>query len=163
MPIKAHRFEKLLKGHPNKELVCYVIASFKQGFTLKYQGPKVDRKPANLSSAYQFQDQLWNSVMKEVHLGRMLGPFNSQPIKPLICSPVGMIEKKNSTDMHWVTHLSYPRVCRLMLLFIHKMQRHIIKPLKQQLPSWQRLDLDLLWLRRILNQHFITYLWPSQN
>ena len=47
--------------------------------------------------------------MKEVHLGRMIGPFASQPITPLICSPVGMVEKKNSTDMRCVTHLSYPK------------------------------------------------------
>ena len=47
--------------------------------------------------------------MKEVHLGQMIGPFTAQPITPLICSPVGMVEKKNSTDMHRVTHLSYPK------------------------------------------------------
>ena len=39
----------------------------------------------------------------------MLGPFLVKPINPLICSPVGMVEEKNSTDMHRITHLSYPR------------------------------------------------------
>ena len=34
-PIKANRFEELLKGHPNRDLVHYVISSFRQGFTLK--------------------------------------------------------------------------------------------------------------------------------
>ena len=47
--------------------------------------------------------------MKEVQLGRMIGPFHSQPITPLICSPVGMVEKKNSSNMHRITHLSYPK------------------------------------------------------
>ena len=47
--------------------------------------------------------------MKEVKLGRMLGPFPVQPFNPLVCSSVGMVEKKNSTDMHRITHLSYPR------------------------------------------------------
>ena len=42
-------------------------------------------------------------------LGRMIDPFTSKPIKPLICSLVGMVEKKNSLDMHQVTHLSYPK------------------------------------------------------
>ena len=47
--------------------------------------------------------------MKEVHLSRIIGPFSSQSIEPLICSPVGMVEKKNSSDMRCVTHLSYPK------------------------------------------------------
>ena len=76
---------------------------------LRHQGPKVNRKPRNLTSAYQFKDKLWASLMREVHLGRMIGPFNSQPITPLICSPVGMVEKKNSPSMHRITHLSYPK------------------------------------------------------
>ena len=38
----------------------------------------------------------------------MLGPFPVQPLNLLICSPVDMVEK-NSTDMHRITHLSYPR------------------------------------------------------
>ena len=46
--------------------------------------------------------------MKEVKLGRMLGPFPVQSINPLICSPVGMVEKKNSMDMCRITHLSHP-------------------------------------------------------
>ena len=108
-PIKPNRFEQLLKGHPNQDLVHYVITGFRQGFTLKYQGPEVNREPNNLKSAYQFKDKLWTSLMKEVHLGRMIGPFASQPITPLICSLVGMVEKKNSSDMCWVTHLSYPK------------------------------------------------------
>ena len=47
--------------------------------------------------------------MKEFKLGRMLGPFLVQPLNPLICIPVGMLEKKNSMDMRRITHLSYPQ------------------------------------------------------
>ena len=79
----------------------------------KYQGPNVNREPTNLKSAFQFKDKLWASLMKEVCLGRMIGPFDSQPITPLICSPVGMVEKKNSSDMCRITHLSYPKGCSI--------------------------------------------------
>ena len=106
-PIKANRCEGLLKGYSNQDLVHCVITSFRQGFTLKYQGPKVNREPNNLKSVYQFKDKLWASPMKEVHLGRMIDPFGSQPITPLICSPVGLVEKKNLSHMCQVTHLSY--------------------------------------------------------
>ena len=76
---------------------------------LKYQGPRVNREPKNLKLAYQYRDKLWESLMKEVHFGWMIGPFTAQPITPLICSLVGMVEKKNSMNMHRVTHLSYPK------------------------------------------------------
>ena len=108
-PIRVNRFKELLKGHPNPDLVHYVITSFRQGFTLKYQGPKVNREPRNLTLAYQFKDNLWASLMKEVNLGRMIDPFDSQPITPWICSLVGMVEKKNSSHMCQITHLSYPK------------------------------------------------------
>ena len=38
----------------------------------------------------------------------MLGPFKAQPLPDLICSPVGMVPKKESTKMRMITHLSYP-------------------------------------------------------
>ena len=106
-PIRVNRFKELLKAHPNLDLGHYIITTFRQGFMLKYQGPKVNREPR--TSAYQFKDKLWASLMKEVHLGRMIGPFVSHPITTLICSPVGMVEKKNSFDICWITHLSYPK------------------------------------------------------
>ena len=85
---------------------------------LKYQGPKVNGELSNLKSAYQFKYKLWARLMKEVHIGRMIGPFASQPITPLICSLVGVVEKKNSLDMCQVTHLSYPKVSSINA-FIH--------------------------------------------
>ena len=47
--------------------------------------------------------------MKEVRLGRMLGPFPEQPLDPLICSLVGMVNKWDSQEMRCITHLSHPR------------------------------------------------------
>ena len=38
----------------------------------------------------------------------MLNPFEVQPIFPLICSPVSMMEK-NSIAMHHITYLSHPQ------------------------------------------------------
>ena len=39
----------------------------------------------------------------------MLGLFPVQPIDPLTCSPVGMVEKGDSDEMCHITHLSHPR------------------------------------------------------
>ena len=59
--------------------------------------------------AFTHSQTLWQSFMKEVNLGCMLGPFEVQPIFLLICSLVGMGQKKNSTAMHHITHLSHPQ------------------------------------------------------
>ena len=58
MPIWASRFKELLNAHPNKTLMEYVITSFRQGFLLQYQGPSINRQPKNLTSAFQFKEQL---------------------------------------------------------------------------------------------------------
>ena len=87
----------------------YVIKGFKFGFSLKYKGPLENRPPKNLLSAYQHTDKLWVSLIKEVKLDHMLGPFLVQPLDPLICSPVGMVDKWDSQEMRHITHLSHPR------------------------------------------------------
>ena len=46
--------------------------------------------------------------MKEVNLGGMPHLFQMQPIFPLICSPIDMVEK-NSTTVCCITHLSHPQ------------------------------------------------------
>ena len=92
-PIKYQVLDKLLPDHPNRKKVDYVVKGFQHGFSLKYNGPLENRQPKNLLSAYQHADKLWSSLMKEVKLGGMLGPFPVQPLDPLICSPVGMVEK----------------------------------------------------------------------
>ena len=97
----------MLVGHPNRKLVQRVVDGFCFGFSPKYNGPKLNRKPRNLPTAFTHSKELWQSVMKEFNLGRMLGLFQVQPIFLLICSPVGMVEKKNSTAMCHITHLSY--------------------------------------------------------
>ena len=39
----------------------------------------------------------------------MLGPFLVQPLDPLICLPVGMVNKWDWQEMRCITHLSHPR------------------------------------------------------
>ena len=100
---------KLLQDHPNRSKVDYVVKGFQFGFSLKYKGPLENRQPKNLLSAYQHADKLWASLIKEVGLGLMVGPFPVQPLDPLICSPVGIVEKQDSEGMRQITILSHPR------------------------------------------------------
>ena len=97
----------LLQGHPNQSLVCEVVIGFRQGFKLKYHGPHQGQIHHNLRSAFQHPKLLQQHLDKEVKLNRMLGPFVQKLLQNLICSPVGMVPKKNSDKMQMITHLSY--------------------------------------------------------
>ena len=107
-PIKYQILNRLLRDHPNRSKVDYVVQGFCFGFSLKYNGPLENRQPKNLLSAYQHADKLWVSIMKEVHLGHVLGPFLVQPLDPLICLLVGMVPKHDSQEMQHITHPSHP-------------------------------------------------------
>ena len=107
-PINPSKLDQVLQDHPDRELLQKVVTGFQKGFSLKYNGLRENHHPCNLPTAFSYPEKLWDSVMKEVKLGRMLGPFPVQPIDLLICSPIGMVEKKNSTDVRRITHLIYP-------------------------------------------------------
>ena len=108
-PVQLDKLKQLLIGHPNHDLVYKIVQGFQTGFSLKYTSPRLNRQPRNLLTEHIHHEQLWQSLMKEFKLGRMLGSFQVQPIYPLICSPVGMVEKKNSMVMHHIIHLSHPQ------------------------------------------------------
>ena len=38
----------------------------------------------------------------------MAGPFDTPPLPNLMCSPVGMVPKKDSDEMRMIMHLSFP-------------------------------------------------------
>ena len=91
-PINPNKLDQLLQDHPNRPLVKEIVTGFQKGFSLKYNGPQENCQPCNLPTAFSYPEKLWDSIMKEVRLGRMLGSFLVQPLNSLICSPVGMME-----------------------------------------------------------------------
>ena len=70
-PIKYQMLDKLLQDHPNRKKVDYVVKVFQYGFSLKYNGPRENHQPCNLPTGFSYLEKLWDSVMKEVKLGRM--------------------------------------------------------------------------------------------
>ena len=77
-------------------------------FDLEYSGPFEPRTPDNLSEADQDPQVIRDKLQKEVQLGHMVGPFAEPPFPDLICSPVGLVLKKESSDLCMIMHLSYP-------------------------------------------------------
>ena len=51
-PEQPDKLKQLLIGHPNHDLVNKVVQGFQTGFSLKYTGPRLNRQPRNLLTAY---------------------------------------------------------------------------------------------------------------
>ena len=107
-PLQPDKLRHLLCYHPQQHRVNYILKGLTDGFSLEYTGPISFWAPKNLPSAAQFSDLVLQHLNKEIAAGRMLGPFQ-QPLMPdLMCSPIGMVPKKDSTEMRMIMHLSYP-------------------------------------------------------
>ena len=51
-PVQMDRLEQMLVGHPNHKLVQRVVDGFHLGFSLKYNGPRLNRQPRNSPTAF---------------------------------------------------------------------------------------------------------------
>jgi len=96
-----------------------ILKSLKEGVTLKGkdgqpltspQGAMV-RTCDNLKSASELSSQvkIMEDMRKETTLGRRAGPFTAPPFPNLVCSPIGAVNKKHSTKLRVIHHLSWPR------------------------------------------------------
>lgn len=84
-----------------------LLKGFLEGFRLAYTGPRISCFSTNLISADIHKDETKSKLLKEVELGRVLGPFSEKPISTLRVSPIGLVPK-NSGGWRLITHLSYP-------------------------------------------------------
>ena len=111
-PIKVQALEDLLiKTSYNKSETEFLVNGFKNGFHLGYEGPMNRR---DTSDNIQFTPgvgnkfELWEKIMKEVKLGRFLGPWKQEdiPFKSYVQSPVGLVPKSEERT-RLIFHLSY--------------------------------------------------------
>ena len=84
---------------------------FRTGFRLGYEcDPNIKQSSPNLKfRGVGDAVTLWNKVMKEVKLGRHVGPFQEIPYKNYIQSPIGLVPKDNGKNTRLIFHLSYTR------------------------------------------------------
>ena len=107
-PLQLDKLWQLLCHHPQQHRVNYILKGLTDGFSLEYTGPVSFWAPRNLPSAAQFPDLVLQCLNKEIAAGRMLGPFQELLMPDLMCSPLGIVPKKDSTEMRMIMHLSYP-------------------------------------------------------
>ena len=107
-PVRADRLEKLLHGY-SLTLKTYLIHGFNFGFRVHFQGERRVFEPPNLKSAIARPDIVRDKLTKEIHAGRIAGPFCKPPFPSMFCSPLGIVPKKNPSEFRLIQHLSFPR------------------------------------------------------
>ena len=85
----------------------YLVQGFKHGFDLGYRGPLIRQHTSNnLPLTVGTKTDLWEKVMKEVKLGRAVGPFSHIPFHYYVQSPIGLVPKAGG-QTRMIFHLSY--------------------------------------------------------
>ena len=106
--LNVEGFESMLQGYPLNKL-NYLVDGFKFGFRIGYNGPQLPSHLANHPSANKNPRTVDEMILKEIKLNRVAGPFDTPPFDNLICSPLALIEKKESGKYRLIHNLSFPR------------------------------------------------------
>ena len=107
-PVNSARLSNLLEFHPDQELVSYINNGFRNGFDIMYCGNIHHTLPKNLKSASLHEKKVTHAINKEVQRGHTSGPFTMPPFPLTHCSPLGAVEKRDST-VRLILDLSQPR------------------------------------------------------
>ena len=110
-PVKVKVFTQLLTaaGYLNDE-VNWIRNGFTHGFDIGYQGPQCRQSLSNnIPLKIGNKTELWNKLMKEVNLKRVVGPFNQIPYDNFIQSPIGWYLKQEAK-------LALYSTCHLILM-----------------------------------------------
>lgn len=111
-PIWPDRLAHLLRSvHYDSKEIAFLSEGFKQGFSLGVEGELEESLPNNLASTLDHPEVVAQKIAKELSLGRIAGPFDSSPFRgePLICSPIGVVPKKEEGKFRLIHHLSHPK------------------------------------------------------
>ena len=98
----------MLCHYPDKIVADQLSHGFKFGFSLNYLGPLGPVSCKNMASALDHKDQLLAKINKEIHLGRIMGPFIVPSFQNFHCSPIGLVPKKQG-GWRLITNLSAPQ------------------------------------------------------
>ena len=109
-PIIILPLASYLSGHPDRELVDFLIRGFTDGFDIMYGGSLSSSYPTNLRSTEEFHTEVSSAIQFEVSAGHTAGPFLQPPFPITHCSPLGAVRKSpNSLKVRLILDLSQPR------------------------------------------------------
>ena len=108
-PVNAKVLHTYLAGY-NPTLKRFLIDGFVHGFRIGSEDPVYTVNiPGNHGSALSHPAILAAKIQKEISLGRFIGPFTSPPFDKFVCSPLGLIPKKQPGRFRLIHDLSFPR------------------------------------------------------
>ena len=116
-PIRSFLLERELSSYPDKVFVRQLIHDLQFGCNIGYTGPQFAHLTNNLPSAHQQPKAIDATLKKECEAGRILGPFQTPPLKNFRTSGLGVIPKHDG-GWHIIYHLSALMAVVLMISLI---------------------------------------------
>lgn len=107
-PIRMHVLAHLLSKYNKVKDAHMRYYDFKDWFRIPSRIPPSSVPPKNQQSVLLQQELIREKIMGEVHAGRVAGPFSSPPCASLVCSPLGLVPKKEPGKFCLIHNLSYP-------------------------------------------------------
>ncbi|CAG2213337.1 unnamed protein product [Mytilus edulis] len=108
-PVKLVMLSKYLELY-DPELREFLINGFTKGFKLGANGENISFLTCkNHQSALDKPEIVTEKIEKEIKKGRYRGPFNSPPLPNFICSPLGLVPKKEEGQYRVIHDLSFPK------------------------------------------------------
>ena len=107
-PIKVDIYKQyLFATNFDRSKAQYLVNGFTEGFDTEYRGPLCRKDYSNnIPITVSSEQEMWDKLMKEVELGRHIGPFMHIPFEFFIQSPIGLVPKAgNKTRL--IFHLSF--------------------------------------------------------
>ena len=95
--VNLSRFEELLRGYPNPDLVHFVLNGFKHGFNLGFRGTINEEPLRNNKTARDNPSLVSAAIAKELERGHTAGPFVSPPFEHCHVSPLGAAPKPDGS------------------------------------------------------------------
>ena len=92
-PIRVEVLKHYLQGHPDTELILFLLHGFSYGFDIMYAGPITPTFPRNLKSARDRPEAVTKAIKTEVARGHTSGPFSFPPFSLTHVSPLGAVQK----------------------------------------------------------------------
>ena len=108
-PINIDKLRDYLSGYDQPK-ASFLIDGFSKGFRLGVSNASYSAAvPRNHASTFANPSVLHAKIKKEVALGRYVGPFPRPPFNKFVCSPLGLVPKKEPGQFRLIHDLSFPK------------------------------------------------------
>ena len=105
--VNPEELDRLLQGYPEHER-SFLIQGFREGFKIQHNGPRNTTNAKNHGSAIKNAHIVKKLLSREISLGRIAGPFETDICGNIKISPLGLIPKKEPGSYRLIHDLSFP-------------------------------------------------------